>query len=137
VPVFAGNPAVVRGENGEWIMIFEHSWPPPCDFSVCTCDNGTTTAQCNAAQAAKDCNYNTARWPSYMAYATDPNGPWSTPEMIPAFRDEGGQVRGERREGREERGEGRRRHRGEKRNTRGRSEEERIEEREKKIFGHR
>ena len=91
IPTFAANPAVVRGENGEYIMLFEHSWPPPCNYSKCTCSNGSTTQVCEEAMAAKHCNFNTARWPSYMAYATNPNGPWSTPELIPAYRDEGDQ----------------------------------------------
>ena len=91
MPVFAANPAVVRGENGEWIMLFEHSDPPPCNFSICKCYNGSTTKQCNAAQAAKDCDYNKARWPSWLSYAWDANGPWSTPEIIPVFRDTGDQ----------------------------------------------
>ena len=91
VPIFAGNPAVVRGPNGVWIMLFEHSIPSPCNFTICQCSNGSTTNQCNINQNNRHCNYNTARWPSYMSYASNPNGPWSKPELIPAFRDEGNQ----------------------------------------------
>ena len=90
-PIFSSNPTVVRGEKGEFIMLFEYSQPPPCDFAVCHCANGSTTAACNAQQEAKHCDYTTARWPSYLSYAADANGPWSTPELIPVFRDTGGQ----------------------------------------------
>ena len=91
VPIFAANPAVVRGENGEWIMIFEHSSPPPCNFTLCQCSDGWSTDQCQAKQKAKDCDYTRARWPSYLSHASNPNGPWSTPEMIPVFHDNGNQ----------------------------------------------
>ena len=91
VPVFAHNPTVVRGEKGEYVMLFEYSEHHPCGFQTCSCDNGTTTQACIARQAARHCDYNRARWPSYMAFASDANGPWSEPELIPIFRDVGGQ----------------------------------------------
>lgn len=72
-------------------MIFEYSAAHPCGFQTCTCDNGTSTRECIARQAARHCDYEKARWPSYMAYSSDANGPWSEPELIPAFRDSGGQ----------------------------------------------
>lgn len=91
VPVFAHNPTVVRGERGEFVMYFEYSAEHPCGYETCSCDNGTTTQACIARQAARHCDFDKARWPSYLAVADDANGPWSEPELIPVFRDSGDQ----------------------------------------------
>ena len=92
VSVFAHNPTVVRGDRGEYVMIFEHSSPPPCNFTTCSsCTNGTTTQACNSRHAQAPCDPYKTRYPSYLSWATQPNGPWSTPEMIPVFRDTGNQ----------------------------------------------
>ena len=79
VPVWAHNPAVVRGPMGEWILTYvsNSSWTE-ADAAVCA--NGTVVR--NATKQGKPLNVN------YMMVATDPNGPWSEPMELDSVFDD-------------------------------------------------
>jgi len=83
-PVFAHNPIVVfaPSTSQQYVMYFEASHPPPCGFTICTCDNGQTTDQCNEMN---DFDCTDGNWPSYFSHSDSLDGPWSEPTLIPNF----------------------------------------------------
>ena len=78
--VFSHEPEVVPGSNGEFIMYFtadlrsEHG-----DCKCCRpggpCDGSTGPGDCSSLSSRGGSN-------SYMSYTTDPNGNWSTPQVL-------------------------------------------------------
>ena len=85
-PVFAHEPTVARAPTGEYVMMFTTNYGevpggqcgPPCHCG----HNGTSCLSCPNAQQcpAKPA----APLSTRMSYATKPEGPWSTPALVPS-----------------------------------------------------
>jgi hypothetical protein len=76
VPVWAHNPAVVRGPSGEWVLTYCAN--ATVNMSEATCSNGTVT---------KNSTFPTYPPPlekNFMSIANSPDGPWSDPIQIDA-----------------------------------------------------
>ncbi|GAB5353066.1 hypothetical protein AAMO2058_000006500 [Amorphochlora amoebiformis] len=85
--VFAHEPEVIRGSNGEYVMFFTASLRSEHGDCKC-CRPGTP---CDGSTGPGDCpgmGYNTNKTmlrdsdSSYMSYTTNPEGPWSEPQQI-------------------------------------------------------
>lgn len=82
--VFSHEPIARRAPTGEYVVWFTAVLPPALPpvngGKECTgCVDGVSPASCGT-----DSNRNsTTPLPTYMVWSTEPNGPWSTPVMIP------------------------------------------------------
>ena len=104
--VFSHEPEVVRGPNGEYVMYFTASLRS--QHGDCNCCRAHNASKCDGSTGPGDCpssfsssSSHSARGrsrarggrgrgrrrrldadPSWMSYATSPDGPWSTPVQI-------------------------------------------------------
>ena len=87
-PIFSHEPSVVRGPQGEWVMLFSsYHWQNETDLDrvYCNqCQNGVTPKN------SKQCPYQMGKprdlshtFRQMMSIATSPDGPWSDPIEIP------------------------------------------------------
>ena len=84
-PVFAHEPSVVPGPNGEFVMFFTADFDRAnggarggcrcCQGARSPCDGSTGPNDCSAAPS-------TVRHFSYMSWTMDPNGGWSKPVKL-------------------------------------------------------
>ena len=70
-PVFAHNPAVIRGPAGEWIMTFVSN--TSAAGHEATCEHGRIITNATIFRPYQH---------NYLSVATSPYGPWSTPMQI-------------------------------------------------------
>jgi hypothetical protein len=73
-PLWAHNPAVARGPNGEWVLTFVSNSSGA--HYAATCEDGAVTINSSISVNPIERNY--------MAVAHSPHGPWSTPVSIDA-----------------------------------------------------
>lgn len=80
--VFSHEPEVVPGPDGEFVMYFtadlrsEHGLCNCCRPGIGPCDGSTGPGDCGHLSAPR------SQSPSWMSFATAPNGTWSTPVQI-------------------------------------------------------
>ena len=87
--VFAHEPEVVPGPNGEYVMYFTANPRSTHGFCNCCRDN---TGPCDGSTGPGDCPGGTDEGHSYMSHTVDPvNGNWSDPVQI--FKDYDGAIR--------------------------------------------
>jgi len=86
-PVFAHEPTVSRAPTGEWVMYFTTNYGEKSGSQCnppCTCSNGNGSS-CLSCPNDQQCTAN-PRSPmsTRMSFASHPDGPWSTPVLVPA-----------------------------------------------------
>ena len=81
-PVFAHEPTVSRAPSGEYVMFYSTNYGQkriPCTGYSCHGFNGTSDLSCPNDQ---QCTISEPLL-TFMSYASDPDGPWSTPVRVP------------------------------------------------------
>ena len=103
--VFSHEPAAIRAPSGEYVVFFTttaygcgpqfgpctpRAFCPARNLSGCNPGGAICPQGCSAGVTSPSCtgiwrNHEQSaliRWPTYMAYAVDPRGPYSTPVMV-------------------------------------------------------
>eukprot|EP00755_Sulcionema_specki_P006090 Sspe_Gene.34507::Locus_16771_Transcript_1_1_Confidence_1.000_Length_1291::g.34507::m.34507 len=83
--VFSHEPVAARAPTGEYVVyytaVFPINHPPVKGGQRCTgCKDGISPASCGTDGSERNRSVNL---PTYMVYSKSPNGPWSTPAMVP------------------------------------------------------
>eukprot|EP01084_Bolivina_argentea_P221540 375188_1 len=80
--IFSHEPDAIRAPTGEYVIYYSHNYPPPTgtiNTTPCTdCTDGITI---DCTEAMKHVHPYIIY--TYMIYSTNPNGPWSQPQVIP------------------------------------------------------